>query len=288
MFYDPMISKVCTHAATRDEAIAAMQSALSSYVIRGVSHNITFLEAILGHERFKKGDISTNFIDQEYPEGFAGAQLTSETEQVFLAVGVHIFLRDAERAAQITGQLPGRGRAIGTRWVVSLNDKQHPAHVRAREHGYDMSADNGKLSVRSSSWRLGSRLFQGTLNGKPISVRIKHLNEGYILSHAGSDVRVIVRTPGVAELAQYMKNNTAVSSKKARLVAPLAGRIVSLKHSVGDVVKAGHELVIIEAMKMENIIHADSDVVIKAVHTAEGSSVSAEELIFDFEPEKIV
>lgn len=281
MFYDPMIAKVCTHAATRDEAIAAMQSALSAYVIRGVSHNITFLEAILGHERFKKGDISTNFIEQEYPEGFSGAQLTDETEKVFLAVGVHIFLRDAERAAQISGQLPGRGRAIGTRWVVSLNDDQHPVHVRPREHGYDISADNGLLSIRSG-WRLGRRLFQGTLGGKPISVRVKHLPEGYILSHAGSEVRVVVRTPAVAELAQYMKNNTATSARKSRLVAPLAGRIVSMKHAAGDVVKAGHELVIIEAMKMENIIHAEADVTIKAVHVAEGASVSADEVLFEF------
>lgn len=285
MFYDPMIAKVCTHAPTRDQAIEAMQSALSAYIIRGVSHNITFLEAILGHERFKKGDISTNFIDQEYPEGFAGAELTTDTEKVFLAVGVHIFLRDAERAAQITGQLPGRGRAIGTRWVVSMGEDGHyPVHVRPREHGYDVSYDGGMVGVRSS-WRLGRRLFQGTLNGKPISVRIKHLNEGYVLSHAGSEVRVVIRTAAVAELAQYMKNNNAVASKQSRLVAPLAGRIVSMKHKTGDVVKTGHELVIIEAMKMENIIHAENDVTIKAAHVAEGDSIAADTLLFEFEPQ---
>lgn len=281
MFYDPMIAKVCTHAPTREEAINAMQSALSAYIIRGVAHNITFLEAILGHERFRKGDICTNFIEQEYPEGFVGASLTGDTEKVFVAVGIHIFLRDAERAAQITGQLPGRGRAIGTRWVVSLHEDQHSVHVRPRENGYDISYEGGLLSVRSG-WRLGRRLFQGTLGGKPISVRVKYLNEGYVLSHAGSDVRVIVRTPAVAELAQYMKNNTASSTKQLRLNAPLAGRIVSMKHTPGDVVKAGHELIIIEAMKMENIIHAETDVVIKSVHCTEGASVMAEELLFEF------
>lgn len=283
MFYDPMISKVCTHAPTREQAIEAMQSALSAYIIRGVSHNITFLEAILGHERFKKGDISTSFIDQEYPEGFAGATLTTDIEKVFLSVGVHIFLRDAERASQITGQLPGRGRAIGTLWVVAVGDHMHPVHVRPREHGYDISYDNGLLAIRSS-WRLGRRLFQGTLNGKPISVRIKHLNEGYVLSHAGAEVRVVVRTSTVAELAQYMKNNTSVAAKQSRLLAPLAGRVVSMKHKEGDVVKAGYELVIIEAMKMENIIHAEADVRIKSVKTKEGDSISADDLLFEFEP----
>ncbi|MGB1539902.1 MAG: biotin/lipoyl-containing protein, partial [Rickettsiales bacterium] len=283
MFYDPMIAKVCTHAPTRDQAIEAMQSALSAYIIRGVSHNITFLEAILGHERFKKGDISTNFIDQEYAEGFVGAELTTETERVFLAVGVHIFLRDAERAGQITGQLPGRGRAIGTRWVVSVGGKMYPVHVRPREHGYDISYDEGLLALRSS-WRLGRRLFQGTLGGKPISVRIKHLNEGYLLSHAGSEVKVVVRTSNVAELSEYMKNNSSVASKQSRLLSPLAGRVVSMKHKKGDVVKAGHELVIIEAMKMENIIHAEADVTIKTVAAKEGDSLSADDLVFEFEP----
>lgn len=283
MFYDPMIAKVCTHGATREQAIEAMQSALSAYIIRGVSHNITFLEAILGHERFKKGDISTSFIEQEYPEGFAGAVLTSETTKVFLSVGVHTFLRDAERAAQISGQLPGRGRAIGTRWVVSVSENMYPVHVRPREHGYDISYDNGMLAIRSA-WQLGRRLLQGTLNGKPISVRIKYLPEGYLLSHAGSEVRVVVRTPGVAELAQYMKNNSSVAAKQSRLLAPLAGRLVSMKHKVGDVVKAGHELVIIEAMKMENIIHAESDVTIKTVGAQEGDSISADDVIFEFEP----
>ncbi|MCH2547532.1 MAG: ATP-grasp domain-containing protein [Alphaproteobacteria bacterium] len=284
MFYDPMIAKVCVHGPTRKDAITAMQSALSAYIIRGVSHNITFLEAILGHERFQSGNISTNFIDQEYPGGFAGAELNTETEKVFLAVGVHIFLRDAERAAQITGQLPGRGRAIGTRWVVSLGDEMHPVHVRHREHGYDISYDGGMVSIRSS-WRLGRRLLQGTLNGKSISVRIKHLNEGYVLAHAGSEVRVSVRTAAVAELAQYMKNNNAVASKQSRLIAPLAGRVVSMKHKAGDVVKSGHELIIIEAMKMENIIHAENDVVIKAAKVAENDSVSADDLLFEFEPQ---
>ena len=285
MFYDPMISKVCTHAPTRDEAIDAMKSALSAYVIRGVAHNITFLEAILNHERFRKGDISTNFIDQEYPEGFAGAALTDETEKVFLGTAVHIFRKDAERASQITGQLPGRPRAIGTRWVVEVSGKMYPVHVRPREHGYDVSYDGGLLSLRSS-WKLGRRLFQGTLNGKPVSVRIKHLSEGYVLSHAGSDVRVAVRSPAVAELAEHMKNNNSVASKQSRLLAPIAGRVVSMKLKKGDTVKAGHELVIIEAMKMENVIHAETDVTLKKVGIKEGDSVSADDLLFEFEPIK--
>ncbi|MEQ1706418.1 MAG: acetyl-CoA carboxylase biotin carboxylase subunit, partial [Rickettsiales bacterium] len=119
MFYDPMVAKVCSYGDDRKSAIDTMKSALSAFIIEGISHNGSFLEAIISHPRFEAGDISTNFIEQEYPGGFIGAELTSETTKIFLGAAVTIFLRDAERAAKISGQTPGRERAIGARWVVN-------------------------------------------------------------------------------------------------------------------------------------------------------------------------
>ncbi|MEI7669532.1 MAG: acetyl-CoA carboxylase biotin carboxylase subunit, partial [Pseudomonadota bacterium] len=132
MFYDPMIAKVCTYSSTRDKAIEAMKAALSSFVIRGINHNISFLEAILGHERFARGDITTNFIEHEYPGGFGGAELTSDSSKVFLGAAVFMFLRDAERASRISDQLPGRARAIGARWVVSIGNESYPVYARSK------------------------------------------------------------------------------------------------------------------------------------------------------------
>lgn len=283
MFYDPMIAKVCTHAPTRQKSIEAMQAALSAFDIRGINHNITFLEAILGHERFAQGDISTNFIEQEYQGGFTGAELTSETSKVFLGVALFIFLRDAERASRISGQLPGRERAIGSRWVVSIGDSSYPIYARAKEYGYDISYDKGLIVVRSS-WKLGRKLFQGTINGKSVSVMLRNRDEGYLLSHAGSEVSVVVRTPRVAELADYMPrdNNT---TRKDRLIAPIAGLVHHVRVKEGEVVKAGGELVVIEAMKMENVIYADHDVKIKKIHIEEKESVQADQVLIEFENE---
>ncbi len=280
MFYDPMIAKVCTHAPTRDKAIEAMQTALSAFVIRGVQHNISFLEAILNNERFKRGDISTNFIEQEYPGGFSGADLTTETSKVFLGVAVFVFLRDAERASRISGQLPGRERAIGARWVVSVGGDSYPIYARAKEYGYDISYDKGLIVVRSS-WKLGRRLFQGTINGKPVSVKLRYLDEGFYLSHAGAEVSARVRSPRIAELAQYMPKDMAGRSKN-ELRAPIAGLIHAIRVKEGDMVKAGSELIVIEAMKMENVIHADHDVTIKKIHIAEKDSVQADQLVIEF------
>ena len=281
MFYDPMIAKVCTHAATRDKAIEGMQSALSNYVVRGISHNMSFLEAILAHPKFLKGDISTNFIAQEYPAGFGGAELNSDTTKVFLGAAVFIFLREAERASKVSDQLPGRERAIGSRWMVSVDGADYPIYVRAKDYGYDISYDEGLIVVRSS-WKPGRRLFQGTVNGKPVGVKLKFLPEGCKLTHGGAEVPVVVRTPRAAELASYMPKHANARSRNL-LGAPIAGLIVSVRVKEGESVKAGQELFVIEAMKMENVVTAENDAVIKKIHIGEKESVQADQTVIEFE-----
>lgn len=281
MFYDPMVAKVCSSAETRDEAIATMKEALAAFIIEGISHNGSFLEAILRHERFVKGDISTNFIEQEYPGGFIGAELTSETTKIFLGAATTIFLRDAERAAKISGQTPGRERAIGSRWVVNVDGEDYPVYVRHdQDHGYFITHNRKLISVRTA-WKLGRRLFQGTVNGMPVSVQIRHLEEGYALTYGGSHVTVRVRTPRVAELAQFMPK-AADKNKKEELKAPIAGLVVAMKVKEGQQVKAGQELVVIEAMKMENVIYADHDTTVKKIHVTDKESVAVDQLLIQF------
>ena len=282
MFYDPMVAKVCTYGETRDKAIETMKSALSAFIIEGISHNGSFLEAILGHPRFASGDISTNFIEQEYPGGFIGAELTSDTTKVFIGTAVTVFLRDAERAAKISGQVPGRERAIGARWVVNVDGEDYPVYVRAdQDHGYFITQNRKLISVKTS-WKLGRRLFQATINGStPVSVQIKHLQEGYLLSYGGSDVVVRVRTPRVAELAQFMPKPQS-KVRRDQVLAPIAGLVVGVKVKEGEVVKAGQEIMVIEAMKMENVLYADHETTVKKVNVGERESVSVDQILIEF------
>jgi propionyl-CoA carboxylase alpha chain len=281
MFYDPMMAKVCTSGETREQAIETMKSALAAFIIEGIAHNTSFLEAILGHPRFVKGDISTNFIEQEYPEGFIGAELNSEITKIFLGAATTIFLRDAERAAKVSGQTPGRERAIGARWVVNVDGQDFPVYVRHdKELGYFITHNRKLISVRTG-WSLGRRLFQGTVNSKSVSVQIKHLEEGYRLTYGGASVAVRVRTPRVAELAQFMPKPKD-GGKKPELVAPIAGLVVSLKVKEGQEIKEGQELMVIEAMKMENVIYADRDTTVKKVSVAEKESVAVDQVLIEF------
>jgi propionyl-CoA carboxylase alpha chain len=281
MFYDPMIAKVCTYGEKREEAIATMKSALSAFIIEGISHNTSFLEAILGHERFASGDISTNFIEQEYPGGFIGAELDSESTRIFLGAATTIFLRDAERAAKISQQLPGRERAIGARWVVNVDGTDYPVYVRAdQDQGYFIT-HNRKLIHVKTGWKLGRSLFQASISGKNVSVQIKHLEEGYALTYGGSQVVARVRTPRVAELAQFMPAPKD-SGRHDQLKSPIAGLIVSLKVAEGQEIKRGQELVVIEAMKMENVMHADHDTTVKKINVKEKESVGVDQILIEF------
>lgn len=281
MFYDPMIGKYCTHAPTRDQAIDLMVDQLGDFVIQGIAHNISFCQAVLNHERFRKGDISTNFIEQEWPAGFSGAELSTEAQKVCMAVATFCSLRDIERAAQISGQIPGRTPPIGARWVVTLAGNSVSVYARKKDYGYDISYDDGMIVIRSA-WKLGRRLFQGTVNGKPVSVRVTPLAEGYQLNYAGAEVKATLRSLRVAELGQYMPVRESTVSQY-EITAPIAGLISAIHVNKGDVIRAGQQLFVIEAMKMENIIYADHDAKVKDVHVKAPASVNSGQLIIEFE-----
>ena len=281
MFYDPMIAKLCSYAKDRELAIEAMQRGLSEFFIEGVATNISFLESIVRHERFKTGSISTNFIAEEYPEGFNATELTEDMTFKFISVAIFIYLDDAKRASLISQQQPGRARQIGPRWVVTIEGNDYSVYVQDRDGGYEVECKN-RLFAISSNWDLGSNIFQGAINDEPITFRIRYLSEGYRLTHGGSRVNVTVRSPRTAELARHMPKKSEVRQTK-NLIAPMAGKIVRLGVKEGDKVKPGDELVVIEAMKMENLIKATHPTTVKKVNVKDGDSVSANQeiLVFD-------
>lgn len=281
MFYDPMIAKLCTHAPTRQETIEHMQTALGDFVIRGIAHNISFLEAIMANPRFISGDISTNFIAEEYPDGFLGAELTSDTSKVFLSVAIYLYLTDAKRASGITDQLRGRARQIGTRWVVNIDGTLYPVYVQPHAEGYNIRHERERISIRSN-WILGNRLFRGTVGGKTVSVKIDSCAGGYYLTHAGRTVKIAVRSPRIAELEQFMPVRSG-ATRQTCLEAPISGMIAAIKATPGETVKAGQELLIIEAMKMENTIYAEHDCKIGTIHCKQGDSVNSGQVLIEFD-----
>ena len=281
MFYDPMIAKLITYGINRNKAIEKMQSALGQYYISGISHNISFLEAVMSHPRFISGDISTNFIEDEYPDGFSGAELNEEITKTFLGVGLHIYLRDAIRATTISGQVPGRERLIGNRWIVTVGDQSFSVYNRTRKEGYEVRYENYVFYVKSN-WKLGDRLFQGTVDGRNINVKIEQVPGGYLLTHAGAKSKVTVRSPRVSELDKFMPQ-VEEGEEENVLLAPISGKVVEVKVTEGQDVTQGQDLIILEAMKMENILYAEKDSKVKKILFKAGDNVQVNNVMIEFE-----
>lgn len=282
MYYDSMIAKLLTHASTRDEAIQKMREALGSFYIDGISHNMSFLEAIMYNEKFQKGDISTSFIKQEFSQGFSGVTTDIKNEGVLIGASIYMFINNMIRLSNISGQVIFK-RDIAEKWVVDLNGTKYLCHISKTSKGISVEYGTGFATVETT-WQYGDRVFRGEINGNLINVKILKDNKAgdFKLQYLGSDVSVSIRSTRVSELEQYMPKLES-TKKYTKLKAPITGKIVKFIVKEGDEVKAGNELLIIEAMKMENVIRTDMDVKIKKINFKDGDLVGVGEILIEFE-----
>lgn len=281
MYYDAMIAKLCTYAKTREEAINFMKKSLSSFVIKGISHNISFLEAIIHNQRFIDGDINTGFIEQEYPDGFSGANLTSEINEVFVSTAIFAFLTEQKRAASLPNQMSDQSAKIGTRWVITIDDTQYQVMIKQIEGGYNIRLGSSRITI-SSNWNIGSPLITANINGAKFNIQIERISTGYNLTCSGISVAAYVRSPRMSELESLMLTRDEDDDQN-ELPAPLSGQIVNICVSVGDLVVPGQELVVLTAMKMENIITAQKEAKVAKILVAPQQNVSGGQVLIEFE-----
>ena len=281
MYYDPMIAKLVTRGDTRDDAIHRMRDALDAYCIRGVDSNLPFLSAVFSHPRFVAGRLSTDFIEEEYPDGFGPDHMRIEEPAAFVAVAAAVQRRYRERATSISGQMPGCGSTISDEWIVVMNGQEYPCRATSVEGGEEIEFE-GRTHVVRSDWWFGHLLFRGTVNGEPKCFQIERHGVGYRLVHRGVQADVWVLTPRQAELRALMPERVAPDLSRF-LLSPMPGLLASLAVAEGDEVKAGQELAVVEAMKMENVLRAGDDATVRTVHAAPGDSLAVDQPILEFE-----
>jgi propionyl-CoA carboxylase alpha chain len=284
MFYDPMIAKLVTHAPDRLQAIDAMQAALDAYGIRGINHNIAFLSSVMTNERFRAGELSTNFIAEEFPDGFQGAGITGETREILIAVAAILQQRRAVQAASISGQLDGApdiDPGKPAEWVVMLGQEAHARTVAAVDGAYRVSGGERELLVECEG-RLHDLVLPCLIDGRPVTVQAGRRGPALRLSYAGAEIEALVLTPLAATLAARMPVKEPPDLSRF-LLSPMPGLLMSLSVAEGQLVKAGEELAVVEAMKMENVLRAERDGKVAKLHAGPGESLAVDQAILEFE-----
>ncbi|MFZ1468312.1 MAG: acetyl/propionyl/methylcrotonyl-CoA carboxylase subunit alpha [Paracoccaceae bacterium] len=282
MFYDPMIAKLCTWAPTRMQAIDEMRIALDTFEVEGIGHNLPFVGAVMDHPRFISGNITTAFIEEEYPEGFQGATLDAATI-TRVAAAAAAMNRVAEiRRTRISGTMDNHERRVGDDWVVSLQGTDHAMTIAADPAGSTVHFADGQTLRVTSDWTPGQPLARLTVDGTPLVMKVAKISGGFRLRLRGADLRVHVRTPRQAELARLMPEKLPPDTSKY-LLCPMPGLIVKINVAEGDEVQEGQALATVEAMKMENTLRAERHGVVKAIKATPGSSLKVDEIIMEFE-----
>ena len=282
MFYDPMIAKLCTWAPTRMAAIDEMRQALDNFEVEGIGHNLPFVAAVMDHPRFQSGDITTAFIAEEYPDGFKGAVL-DDTGLRRVAAATAAMNRVAEiRRTRISGTMDNHERRVGDDWVVTLQGVEYAVNIDADHMGSTVKFAGGAVLRVSSDWTPGQPLAQVMVDGAVLTMKVAKISGGFRVRLRGADLKVHVRTPRQAELAKLMLEKTPPDTSKF-LLCPMPGLIAQIMVAVGDAVQEGQALATVEAMKMENILKAERDGVVKSIAAVAGGSLKVDDVIMEFE-----
>ncbi len=287
VYYDPMIAKLCTHGPDRESAINHMADALDAFHVDGIQHNIPFLAALMAHERWREGRLTTAFIAEEYPDGFEGAPMTERVELRLLSVAAAIDHMENERKRRISGQIGGRPVTFTRRRIIRSDDSRHEVDI----------VDDGPFiriahvkdqaeTVVESNWVPGNPVWQGRVNGRPVAIQVTRILNGLRLTHRGVSHDFYVYTTQEDELAALMPVKAAPDTSRM-LLCPMPGLVVSIAVTEGQEVKTGEVLCVVEAMKMENILRAERDVTVSNINCAPGDILAVDEIIMEFDlPEK--
>ncbi|HXP31269.1 MAG TPA: acetyl/propionyl/methylcrotonyl-CoA carboxylase subunit alpha [Stellaceae bacterium] len=285
LYYDPMIAKLVAYGDDREAAIVRLGAALDGFHIRGPSHNLGFLSAVIANKRFRAGRLSTGFIAEEFPEGFSGKTIDAAAKADALAVAAAVQCIVAEHAARIDGQISGRSRPPPVDWTICVGEPGDEAQrhaARVMRAGESITVEiAGKSRTIATTWQPWQPLLRVAMDGTQAVFQIARDGIGMTLSRGGASLRVMVVPPRTAELLVLMAVKPPPDLSRF-LLSPMPGLLVSLAVSEGQRVKAGEELAVVEAMKMENLLRAERDGEVLKIHATPGASLAVDQVILEF------
>ncbi len=275
MFYDPMIAKLITWAPTREEAADKQIDALDRFRIKGLGHNVDFLSAIMQHERFRSGELTTGFIAEEYPDGFEGAPSDDAWLRQMAALFAGAEFTEQVRAGKISGQLAPIPNPP-SRWNVAIDGRN-----------FDVLLETGGATVDGVQmfgtwdWEMGMHFAQVTGDNEMV-VQVERVGVRWRMTTRGASHEALVLPATIAPLAEHMIEKVPPDLSKM-LICPMPGLLVKLHVSEGEEIQPGQPLATVEAMKMENILRAEKEGKIATINASEGESLAVDAVILELE-----
>ena len=276
IFYDPMISKLAVHAKDRDKALDLMISALEQYYIEGVEHNVAFLISTLKNKDFRNGAISTNFIKSHYPNGYIyNYGINKDVLKKFFNVAALVFLK-------VNGNKVVKN--------ISIIKGSEIVEIEIIEYSFSNKSANIKLKQKNdmyeiqSDWSVNEKIMQMSVNQNNEFAKIDKIHNfnKYSITIEDCSLDLIVSSLDTGKLFKYMPE-PKVEDLSKMLISPMPGLIKDISVKEGQKIKKGEQIVIIEAMKMENILKSEKDCLVREILVKEGDSVSADEVLINFE-----
>ena len=289
--YDSMIAKLIVHGRDRNDAIAKMRDALNGFVIRGINSNIPFQSALLAHPDFVAGQFNTGFIAEHFSKGFTAESVSHTDADFLIALAAFVRRKSRERAASLSGQLPGYDVKVGqTYTVITLDAKGHHGYTQVEVddvggRGTAVIKVNDKNYAIESHSRLNDIAIEGTVNGQAFIAQVERgsVKNPLVLQiqHHGLRIEALVISPRMADLYRLMPYKPPADMSRF-VLSPMPGLLVEVCVNQGQKVQAGERVAVIEAMKMENVLFAAQDGVVKSVQATNGDSLSVDQVIVEF------
>lgn len=285
IYYDPMICKLVTYGKDRNAALATMAQALDSYVIRGVTHNVPLLRDVITEERFVSGNISTKYLPETYPDGFKGKVLSDSQENYLKAIAAVIHAKEDLRNMSFLnefGKLVEYSRP--KQWKLRAAVQKDTTEVFVEKVGdtFKVAIENDHFVI-PDNFTLASPVINSEINGEQQIFQLMSRRVGNIrLQYLGTLFDVQILSQKLAEKWQYMIERPKADFS-AMVIAPMPGMVKSIGVKVGDEVSDGQEILVLEAMKMQNSLTAGKQGKVKKVNIKEGQTVSADDILVELE-----
>jgi len=273
MFYDPMIAKLITHGENRDSAIENMTNAIDQYVIDGLSHNLNFLSSIMQNKTFRSGYTTTDFIEQEYSDGFQGEAINEKEYEIYASILSGCYMLDQMKLDPFYEN--------EKKYVIKFEDKSIDNIIQKDGDGFLVQINNNQYHLSLSMQSNDPRVIC-SIDDQKMVLQIRKRLPRYELVHKGKVALALISEQRLADLNELMPKKIPQDMSKF-LLSPMPGLLIKVCVDEGQEVKAGEELAVVEAMKMENSLRASKDLKIKSILGSEGDNLSVDQKILEFE-----